>query len=185
MWSDAMILVFLILSFKTAFSLSPFTFIKRLFSSSLLSAIRMMSSAYLRLLVFFLAVLISGYDSSSPAFHMMYSAYKLNKQIDKIQPWCTPFPILNQSIFPCQVLSVASLYIVYKGLEQSRILIPAGSPETNSPSPPITEYLWGVGSSQIPPSTGMSPPGIFGHPLLSFPVDFWSQQVGSHNPCCC
>ena len=36
---DAMILVFWILSFKPAFSLSSFTFIKRLFSSSLLSAI--------------------------------------------------------------------------------------------------------------------------------------------------
>ena len=40
------------LSFKPAFSLSSFTNIKRLFSSSLLSAIRVMSSAYLRLLIF-------------------------------------------------------------------------------------------------------------------------------------
>ena len=36
---DAMILVFLMLSFKPAFSLSFFTLIKRLFSSSSLSAI--------------------------------------------------------------------------------------------------------------------------------------------------
>ena len=27
---------------------------------------------------------------------MMYSAYKLNKQDDNIEPWHTPFPILNQ-----------------------------------------------------------------------------------------
>ena len=27
---------------------------------------------------------------------MMYSAYKLNKQGDNIQPWRTPFPIWNQ-----------------------------------------------------------------------------------------
>ena len=47
---DAMILVFWMLSFKSAFSLSSFTFIKRLFSSSSLSAIRVVSSAYLRLL---------------------------------------------------------------------------------------------------------------------------------------
>ena len=40
------------LSFKPAFSLSTFTFIKRLFSSSSLSAIRVVSSAYLRLLIF-------------------------------------------------------------------------------------------------------------------------------------
>ena len=45
---DAMILVFLMLSFKTAFSLSSFTFIKRLFRSSSLPAISVMSSAYPR-----------------------------------------------------------------------------------------------------------------------------------------
>ena len=45
---DAMILVFWMLSFKPTFSLSAFTFIKKLFSSSLLSAIRMMSSAYMQ-----------------------------------------------------------------------------------------------------------------------------------------
>ena len=38
----------------------------------------------------------------------MYSAYKLNKQGDNIQPWHTPFPILNQFIVPCPVLTVAS-----------------------------------------------------------------------------
>ena len=49
---DVMILVFWMLSFKPIFSLSSFTFIKGLFSSSLLSAIRVVSSAYLRLLIF-------------------------------------------------------------------------------------------------------------------------------------
>ena len=38
----------------------------------------------------------------------MYSAYKLNKQSDNIQPWHTHFPIWNQSIVPCPVLTVAS-----------------------------------------------------------------------------
>ena len=38
----------------------------------------------------------------------MYSAYKLNKQGDNIQPWCTPFPIWNPSVVPCPVLTVAS-----------------------------------------------------------------------------
>ena len=55
---DAMILVFWMLSFKLTFSLSSFTFIKRLFSSSSLSAIRVVSSAYLRLLIFIPAILI-------------------------------------------------------------------------------------------------------------------------------
>ena len=105
---DAMILVFWMLSFKPTFSLSSFTFIKRFFSSSLFSAIRVVSSAYLKLLLFLPAILIPACASSSPAFCMMYSAYKLNKQGDNIQPWSTPFPIWNQSVFPCPVLTVAS-----------------------------------------------------------------------------
>ena len=47
-------------------------------------------------------------DSSSLVFLMMYSAYKLNKQGDNIQPWVTPFLIWNQSVVPCPVLTVAS-----------------------------------------------------------------------------
>ena len=86
MGPDAMIFVFWMLSFKPTCSLSSFTFIKRLFSSSSLSAIRVVSSAYLRLLIFLPAILIPTYASSSPAFLMMFSAYKLNKQGDNIQP---------------------------------------------------------------------------------------------------
>ena len=68
MGPDAMILVFWMLSFKPSFSLSSFTFIKRLFSSSLLSTIRVVLFAYLRLLIFFPEILIPAYVSSSPAF---------------------------------------------------------------------------------------------------------------------
>ena len=89
---DAMIFVFWMLSFKPAFSLSSFTFITRLFSSSWLSAISVVSSAYLRLLIFLLAILIPAGASSSLAFHM-FSAYKLNKQGDNMQPW--QYSILN------------------------------------------------------------------------------------------
>ena len=63
-----------LLSFKPTFLFFYFTFIKRLFSSSSLSAIRVVSSAYLRLLIFLLAILFSACVSSSPAFLMMYSA---------------------------------------------------------------------------------------------------------------
>ena len=56
MGSDAMIFVFWMLSFKPTFLLSSFTFIKRLFSSSSLSAIRVGSSVYLRLLLFLPAI---------------------------------------------------------------------------------------------------------------------------------
>ena len=81
MGPDAMILVFWMLSFMSTFSLS--SFINRLLS------------AYLRLLIFLPAILIPACASSSLAFHMMYSAHKLNKQGDNIQPWCTPFQICS------------------------------------------------------------------------------------------
>ena len=95
------------MNFKPAFSLSSFT-LKRLFSSSSLSAIRVVSSAYLRLLIFLPAILIPACDSSSLAFHVMYSAYKLSKQGDNIQSCHIPFPILKQSVVPCKVQTVAS-----------------------------------------------------------------------------
>ena len=106
---DAMILVFWMLSFKPTFSLSSFTFIKRLFSFSSFSAIRLVSSAYLKLLIFPLAILIPACDSTSPAFHMMYFAYEWIKQSDNIQPWPTPFPNSKQSIVSCKALTVASI----------------------------------------------------------------------------
>ena len=52
--------------------------------------------------------LIPACTSSSPAFLMMYSAYKLNKQGDNIQPRCTPLLVWIQSVVPCLVLTVAS-----------------------------------------------------------------------------
>ena len=77
-WSDGTRchdLSFWMLSFKPTFSLSSFTFIKRLFSSPLLSAIGVVSSAYLRLLIFLPAVWIPACASSSLAFCMMYLEY--------------------------------------------------------------------------------------------------------------
>ena len=58
-WSDGTVhqdLTFWMLRFKWALSLSSFTFIKKLFSSSSLSAIRVVSSAYLRWLIFLPAI---------------------------------------------------------------------------------------------------------------------------------
>ena len=110
LWSDGIRchdLSFVILAFKLAFSLS-FTFIKRLFRSSLLSAIRVVSSAYLRLLIFLPAVLIPACNSSSLVFHTMCSMYKLNKQGDNKQPCCTLSSIMNRSVVPYMILTVAS-----------------------------------------------------------------------------
>ena len=94
------------LNFTPTFSLS--SFIKSLFSSPLLSVMRVVLFAYLRLLIFFLAILIPACASSSLAFHIMYSAEKLNKQGDNIQPWHTPFSIWNQSVVACPALTVAA-----------------------------------------------------------------------------
>ena len=63
---------------------------------------KIMASAYLRLLIFFLAILIPACASSNPVFFMMYSAYKLNKQGDNIQPWRTPFPFGTSLLFHVQ-----------------------------------------------------------------------------------
>jgi len=128
-WNDGTrchALHFWMLSFKPGFSISSFTFIKRLFSSSLLSAISVVSSAYLRLFIFLLAILIPTCASSSQALSMMHTAYTLNRQGDNRQPWRTPFPIWNQSIAPCLVLTVAS-WSAHKFLrKQSAIIFFAG-----------------------------------------------------------
>ena len=78
-------LSFLNVELKPAFSLPSFTVIKSVFSafsSSFLSVIGVVSCVYLKLLIFLPAFLIPVCDSSSRAFCMMYSAYKLNKQGD-------------------------------------------------------------------------------------------------------
>ena len=80
-----------------------------------------------RLLIFLLAILIPTCDYSCPAFHMMYSAYKLNKEKVKVKvaqsyltlcnpldcsPWNSPGETtgvgslsLLQGIFPTQGLN--------------------------------------------------------------------------------
>ena len=110
MGPDARILVLLILSFKLVCSLFSFTLIKRLFNSSLLSAIRVVLSVYQRL-IFLPEILIPACNSSSLAFLMICSAYKLNKQGDNKQPKreiILLFSILNQSAVPYRVLTFAS-----------------------------------------------------------------------------
>ena len=91
---------FYIFSFKPA--LSCFSFknsIKMFLNSSSLSAIRVVSSIYLKLLMFLPPILIPAYNSSSLAFLMMCSVYRLNKQGDSRQFCRPPFSILNQSVW--------------------------------------------------------------------------------------
>ena len=107
---DAVILVFWMLSFKPAFS----------FSYSLQEALQFLFAFCHKGRVICISEVndVSWQSwfsrqswfqlvSSSPAFLMMYSAYKLIKQGENIQPYCTPFPIRKQSIVPCPVLTVA------------------------------------------------------------------------------
>ena len=98
-WSDGTEchdLSFFNVELQASFFALLFTLIKRLPNFSSFSAFREVSSAYLRLLTFLLAILIPTCDSSTLAFHMMYSTYKLNKYCENIHPCCTLFPLLNQ-----------------------------------------------------------------------------------------
>src|SRR5574342_99491 len=101
------------LSFKPTFSLSTFTFIKRLLSSSSLSAIRVLSSAYLRLLIFLPAILIPACVSSSPAFLMMYC-------FSYLQPVCCSMSSSNCCFLTCiQISQEAGQVVCYSHLFQN------------------------------------------------------------------
>ena len=111
----------------------------------------------------------------------MYSAYKLNKQGDNIQPWRTPFPIWNQSV-PCPVLTVVGSGLCLCGLRVQPCTcgLATGlckSSVTNSDVVCFTPderwfsrfssgktlsfltcsifYVWGVWACLWPPSTGV------------------------------
>ena len=102
MGPDARILVFWMLSFKPIFSPSShqeafqflFTFCHKCGVICISEVIDISPSN-----------LDSSCASSSLAFRVMSSAHKLNTQVDDIQHWCTPFPIWNQSVVPCPVLT--------------------------------------------------------------------------------
>ena len=110
---------------KQAFSLSSFSLIKRLFSSSSISAVKSgiicMSEADISF-----NDLISPCDSLSPAFHM-YSAYKLNKQGNNMnslnafpsQVWTWPIltvPCLTVHCWPVYMFLRAGKVVWYSHL---------------------------------------------------------------------
>ena len=105
MGPDAMILDFWMLNFKPTFSLSSFTFIKRFFSSSSLSALRVVSSAYLKLLIFLLAILIPACASWQPRQYIKKQRHHLP----------TKFCIVKAMVFPvvmyrCELLLLLSRF---------------------------------------------------------------------------
>ena len=103
------------LNFKPAFSLTSFT-LKKSFSSSSLSAIRVVSSVFLWLLIFLLAILILACALSSLAFHMRYSVYELNKQGDNIQSLMYSF--LNFEPVHCSMSGSNCCFLTYIPVSQ-------------------------------------------------------------------
>ena len=127
-WSDGPRchnLRFLDVRFEASFFTFLFLLHQQVSSSSLLSSIRVVSSGYLRFMIFLPAILIPVCASSSLAFNMMYSACKLKEQDDSIQLWCTPFPIWNQSVVPCPVLLLLDLHTGFSGGRKSGLIFPS------------------------------------------------------------
>ena len=58
--------------------------------------------------MYLLPIFIPTCSSSSLAFLIMCSEYRLNKQGDNRQACCTHYSVLNQPVVPCRVLTVAS-----------------------------------------------------------------------------
>ena len=85
MGPDATILVFWMLNFKPAFSLSLFHFHQESLQFQFAFCHKDCVIYISEIMVFLPAILIPACASSSPAFRMMYSAYKLNKQVENIR----------------------------------------------------------------------------------------------------
>ena len=121
-WSDGTRyhdLSFLILNFKPAFSLSSFTFIKRLFSSSSLSVIRV------GIIHISEVVTISPPKlNSSLAYSMMCSVYKLSKKSDNKQPYKLSQSFLNPEPVNCsiQVSNICFLTRIQVSQETSNMI---------------------------------------------------------------
>ena len=85
-----------------------------------------MSSVYLRLLILLPAILSPACASSSPALHMMYSAYKLNKQgwqytaltysFPNLEPICCSMSGSNCCLLPCLQISQEAGKVVWYSL---------------------------------------------------------------------
>ena len=107
MGPDAMISVFWILSFKPTFSLSSFTFIKRLFSSSSLSSIRVVSSS----MIF-----------CNWVFWMLHLKMEHHMEKEERLPCLCPYSSLSRFWVPCEPLDCSPPGSSIHVLLQERIL---------------------------------------------------------------
>ena len=176
---DAMTLVFWMLSFKPTFSLSSSTFIKRLFSSSSLSAIRVVSSVYLRLLIFLLEILIPACVSSSKttscrvyyptslyiSIIQFSSGTQLGQTLCNSMDYSTPrFPVYHQLLEFTQT----NVHCVGDAIQPSHPL--------SSPSPPAFQSCPGSGyfpMSQSFASGGQSIGVSASVPVLPMNIQNW------------
>ena len=106
--TDAVIFIFLTLSFKPAFSLFSFTLIKRLFDSSSLYVLRVGYHLCIWGCCCFSWKSWFQLEFVQCGVSQMCSAHKLNKQGDDIRPCHTLVSVLNWSFVPCLLLSVAT-----------------------------------------------------------------------------
>ena len=145
MGPDAMIFLFWMLSFKPVYPFS-FALVKRLFISSLF-AIKVVSSVFLRLLIFLPAVLILACESFNPAFS-----------------WCT---LQFRSVqFSC---SVASDSLWPHELQHARLPSPSPTPGACSNSCPLSWWCYPtISSSVIPFSLLQSFPASGSFPMSQF-----------------
>ena len=102
---------------------------KSLFSYSSLSAISMVSSAYLRLLIFLRAILIPACASSSPTFHVMYSQFS-SVQFSR--------SVVSSSLRPHES-------------QHARPPYPSPSPRVHSNSRPLSRWCHPAISSSVVP----------------------------------
>ena len=93
----AVIFVFLVFRSSPFLSLASLIRVRRSSSSCLLLQINVVSSAYLRLVIFVPPNLTPPLNPSKASL-MISSEYILNRFGDKIQPWRTPLPISNHSV---------------------------------------------------------------------------------------
>ena len=129
MGPDTIIFVLWMFSFKPTFSLSSLTYIQRIFRSSSVSAIRVVSSAYLRLLICLLAILIPACASpvqhySWCTLHIIYiTRWKytaLTYSFPYLKPACCSMSSSNCCFLTCiQVSQEAGQVVWYSHLFQN------------------------------------------------------------------
>ena len=124
------------------FSVSSFPFIKRLFSSFSLSAIRVVSSVYLRLLIFLLAILIPACASSIPEFLMMYSSVQVSSVAQSCPTLCNPMNHSTPGLRVHHQLPEFTQTQVHRVSDAIQSFHPLSSPSPPAPNPSQHQSLF-------------------------------------------